>query len=175
MNIGKRLKNERINKIKHLCGGKYDADKYLKELSNKNAELDRMINNLESIKIKDVKAATPESIGKVVREVAEGCCFDSKNPLQMSILHDTASFGTQKEKITSKIYKDISKGYKKFVEKSYKSHNQLWKIAIGVCITLPITCNVLNWVYPRFMKAVFPELAGSKAKQKQAEKEGRVK
>lgn len=165
----------RIERIKKLCGGTYSPEKYQQELLNRNAELDNIIKHFEEIKIKDVKAATPEKIGKAVEGAAECCLFDRKNHLRVSLLHDTATFGTDKEKITKKIYKDITKGYKKFVQRSYKSHNQLWKIAIGVCITLPITCNVLNWVYPRFMDWAFPKLAGSKAKSKQAEKEKEVK
>ena len=79
-----------------------------------------------------------------------------------SILHDTNTFDSDTEKLTQKIYKDITKLYKKFVENNYKAPNQIIKILIGVCITLPITCNALNWVYPRFMEAVFPGLAGVK-------------
>lgn len=158
----------RINIIKQICGGTYSPEKYNQELLNRNAELDKIIQKFEATKIKDVKSATPESIGKTLQNVAECCHFDNKNGFLKSILHDTATFGTQKEKITKKIYKDVAKGYKKFVQNSYKSHNQLWKIAIGVGISLPITCNILNWVYPRFMNWAFPNLANSKARKKQA-------
>ena len=61
-----------------------------------------------------------------------------------------------------KIYKDITKGYKNVIEKRYKGFNQISKIAIGLCITLPISCTALNWVYPRFMDLFFPKLSGKK-------------
>ena len=48
------------------------------------------------------------------------------------------------------------------------------KIAVGVSVTLPITCTVLNWVYPRFMNIFFPNLAGVK-KEADAKKFGGVK
>ena len=45
------------------------------------------------------------------------------------------------------------------------------KIAIGVLITLPITCNALNWIYPRFMEKFGPKWSGAKAKSKEKEME----
>ena len=64
--------------------------------------------------------------------------------------------------ISEKIYKDMAKGYKAFIEKGYKGFSQVAKVLIGVFITLPITCTALNWVYPRFMELFFPKLAGVK-------------
>ena len=68
--------------------------------------------------------------------------------------------------MTKKIYKYIATVYKNFVENIYKGFNQLTKIAVGVFITLPITCTALNWVYPRFMDLFFPELSGAKEAKK---------
>ena len=163
----------RIDNIKKLCNGTFSFDSYMDAMAKRNAELDKIITKLEIAKIKDLKGATPEVIEKTIKEAAEICHFEDHEKLLKSILHDTKAFDTNKESLVKKIYKDVAKGYKKFVSESYKSHNQIWKIAIGVLITLPITCNVLNWVYPRFMELVFPKLAGSKAKQAQLEKEGK--
>ena len=162
----------RIDKIKELCNGQYSFDNYMDAMAKRNAELDKIITKLDMTKIKNLEGATPEVIEKAIKETAEICHFKDHEKLLKSILHDTKAFDTYKESLTKKIYKDVAKGYKKFVANSYKSHNQIWKIAIGVFITLPITCNVLNWVYPRFMELAFPRLAGSKAKQVQKEKEG---
>ena len=79
-----------------------------------------------------------------------------------SILHDTDTFDFNKESLSKKIHKDITKQYKNLLKNKYKGVNKLIKIAVGVCITLPITCNALNWVYPRFMRIAFPGLAGVK-------------
>ena len=147
----------------------------MQAMMERNGELDNIIKNLEACKIKDMTSAKPSDIQKAIQKAIDSCHFDGKNPLQTSILHDAKTFGTNKEKLSTKIYKDIAKGYKKFVQKSYKSHNQIWKIAIGVCITLPITCNVLNWVYPRFMNWTFPELSKSKVKKKQLENQNQGK
>jgi len=58
------------------------------------------------------------------------------------------------------------------MEHSYKGFSQMTKIGIGVCITLPITCTALNWVYPRFMDIFFPKLAGKKTDNQQVKNGG---
>lgn len=162
----------RIDKIKELCNGNFSFDNYMDAMAKRNAELDKIITQLDIAKIKNLEGATPEVIEATIKKAADICHFEDSEKLLKSILHDTKAFDTNKTSLTEKIYKDIAKGYKKFVEKSYKSHNQIWKIAIGVLITLPITCNILNWIYPRFMELAFPKLAGAKAKQTQKEMGG---
>ena len=162
---------QRIDKIKNLCNGKFSFDNYMDAMAKRNAELDKIITRFDMAKIKNVETATPECIEKALKATIENCHFNEENPLLKSILSNTETFKNDKKEVATKVYKDVAKGYKNFVKNSYKSHNQLWKIAIGVCITLPITCNVLNWVYPRFMDMCFPKLAGAKAKQKAREKE----
>ena len=162
---------ERIDKIKNLCNGKFSFDNYMDAMAKRNAELDKIITRFDLAKIKNIETATPECIEKALKTTIENCHFSEENPLLKSILSNTETFNNNKTEVVNKVYKDVAKGYKNFVKNSYRSHNQLWKIAIGVCITLPITCNVLNWVYPRFMDMCFPKLAGAKAKQKAREKE----
>ena len=89
-----------------------------------------------------------------------------------SILHDTDTFDFDINRLLKKIYKDITKGYKKLSDNRFKPFSQIAKIFIGVAITLPITCNALNWVYPRFMDLFFPELSGAKDKKHESQKIG---
>lgn len=161
----------RIDKIKNLCNGNYSFENYMNAMTRRNSILDNIITKFDLAKIEDVKGATPEAIEKSIKATIDNCIFSEENSVVSSILKQTGTFDKDKETITKKVYKDIAKGYKEFVKNSYKSPNQLWKILIGVCITLPITCNVLNWVYPRFMDKFFPKLAGAKANQKAREKE----
>ena len=51
--------------------------------------------------------------------------------------------------------------YKKNVEQNLKAHKQFTGIVISLAV-LPITCCLLNWIYPRFMDAVFPNLSNKK-------------
>ena len=162
---------ERIEKIKNLCNGAYSFDNYMEAMAKRNSILDKIITKFELAKIKNVESATPEVIEKAVKDVIANCHFNKEDSLLNSILACTETFQQDKKELIKKVYKDIAKGYKTFVKNSYRSPNQLVKIAIGVCITLPITCSALNWVYPRFMDKFFPELAGAKAKQKAREKE----
>ena len=163
-----RLKNsiKRIDNIKNICGGNYDADKYLNYLIERNSELDKTITHLNSSKIADISNADADIIKKAMRNAEIHCSFDGKNKLLTSMLEGTETFKIKGSDLIDKISKDISKAYKKLVENKYKSNNQITKVLIGVLITLPITCNVLNWVYPRFMKIFFPSLAGEKQQDK---------
>jgi hypothetical protein len=149
----------------------YSFDNYMDAMARRNAELNKIITRFNMAKIKDVNSATPETIEQALKETIKICTFDEKNPLHSSILRNTGTFNNDKESVARKVYKDMAKGYKNFVKNSYRSPNQLFKIAIGIFVTLPITCNVLNWVYPRFMDICFPKLAGAKANQKAREKE----
>ena len=174
----KKLIEELLDKVadinaKEICGNNFSATKFSEALTNRNNELEKIIEKLNSTKIKDVEKATPEKIKEAIKKATDSCILDSKNPVQNSLLKDASTFGIEKEKekLGQKIYKDIANGYKKFVENSYKSPNQLWKIAIGIFITLPITCSVLNWIYPRFMEKFFPKWSGAKAKSKEKEME----
>ncbi len=157
-----RLKNSitRIDNIKEICGGTYDADKYLSHLIERNGELDKIITRLRASKIADVVNADPNTIRKAMNEAQTHCSFDGNNKFLKSFLDGTGTFKVKGSNILEKISADVSKAYKNLIDNKYRSNNQITKILIGILITLPITCNALNWVYPRFMKIFFPNLAG---------------
>ncbi len=159
----------RIDTIKSMCSGGYTYEKYLEAMTTRNAKLDNIITEFMHAKIKNPKGASDAIIKETIEKITKACSFDKSDNLMNTILHDTDTFNFDKEKLSTKIHKDIAKQYKEFVRNHYKSVNQLFKIIVGVCITLPITCNVLNWVYPRVMDKFFPELAGSKKAQKAME------
>lgn len=163
--ISRTLK--RIETIKTMCNGEYSFDKYLDAMSTRNSSLNTIITKLKLSKIEKPDQATNETIEKTIKSVIENCQFDKSNNLLKTILHDTDTFDFDKEKLSKKIHKDITKQYKDFIRNHYKGLNQIIKIVIGVGITLPVTCNVLNWVYPKIMDKWFPELAGSKKAQKE--------
>lgn len=75
-----------------------------------------------------------------------------------------------------KKYSDKAKARKSTageIEKRFKNYKDNLGIGIAL-ITLPFACGLLNWVYPRFMKAVFPELTNKKG-QTPDEKETKPK
>lgn len=153
---------DRIDKIKEMCGGSYNTNTYYETMVNRNVKLAEIIERLKTKRITDVASADKNIIEKALNGIVEACSFDKADRSINNILHDTNTFNHNRESLLKKISKDTSKKYKDFLENNYKSFNQPLKVLIGVAITLPITCNALNWVYPRFMDLVFPRLSGAK-------------
>jgi len=161
----------RIKLIKNMCGGDFSYEKYRDAMIQRNGELDKIITKLKLNKIVDPKTVTDNGIRDTLRKITESCSFDISDSSLKSILHDSDTFDFNPERLSKKIHKDITKQYKEMLKNKYKGVNQIIKIIIGVCITLPITCNALNWVYPRVMRVAFPKLAGVKEKEKVKVKE----
>lgn len=164
---------QRIDCIKTMCGGEFTRDKYKNALVERNGILADRIVELTGAKL-DTKTADQKAVKEAIEKIAQQCSFkDVEGSIQRSVLCDTDTFGKDLSEITKKVYKDITKGYKKLVENNYKSWNQFTKIGVGVFITLPITCTALNWIYPRFMDIFFPSLSGADEKKpEQAQKIG---
>ena len=164
---------QRITTISELFkDGAYTREGYRTKLIERNNVLNDIISRLAGEKIKNPKAASSTSIKNTINRLANICNFSGdfysdKGELVKAVLMDTDTFGDDSGKLTDKIFKDVTKRYKKLVENHYKSWNQVTKIGVGVFITLPITCTALNWVYPRFMEIFFPKLAGVKKQQVQ--------
>ena len=155
---------ERIDLIKDMCKGGFTPEKYNAALNARNNILQTITAKLELCKIKDPTKSDKNVVEKTVEKIAEICRFKKDNSVAEAVMRNTDMFGTDKATLKTKIYKDITKCYKELVKNNYKSWNQVSKILIGVCFTLPITCSALNWVYPRFMEIFFPKLAGAKKK-----------
>ena len=156
---------DRFGKIEALLEGKpYSAEAYMNALHQRNVILDDKIVRLTGRKIKVTEAADKNLVQQTINEIAKILSFENEadSSTVRAVLKDTNTFGDKLTAITSKVYKDVAKRYKKLVENHYKSWNQFTKIGVGVFITLPITCTALNWVYPRFMELFFPKLAGVK-------------
>lgn len=163
---------QRIETIKSICEGQFSPEKYLEKMEETNKNLDDIIKKLEKSKLTNSQNISETEIKNIVDKIAGYCTFDENNYRLKNKFLNTATFQSDKNELINKIYKDIIKGYKKFLEDRYKGFNQLSKIAIGLCITLPITCTALNWVYPRFMELCFPKLSGKKKDDAQKVKNG---
>ena len=157
---------ERIDDIKKMCGGKFNQDKYMDAILERNSILSKIDTRLEALKIKDIKNTTKDEISEAIKKVADECRFKEDGSIRESILKGTDTFGTDVKGLIKKVYKDMAKGCKKVMKNSHTSWSQFIKIAVGVFITLPITCTALNWVYPRFMDIFFPSLGKSNTEAK---------
>lgn len=152
---------ERIDKITEACSGNYSTEKYLKSMIRDNGILQEVIVNLKRSKIDDFENISSDTIKSTIDKVKKLCHYKEDSQLSR-LFHDTDNFLPDADKLLNKIQKEVVNGYKKVVQNKYKGFNQFSKIAIGIAITTPITCTALNWVYPRFMDLVFPNLSGKK-------------
>lgn len=60
-----------------------------------------------------------------------------------------------------KFSKEISKLLQDRIKNNLKAHKQLTGLRVSLLI-LPLSCWLLNWTYPKFMDAVFPNLSNKK-------------
>jgi hypothetical protein len=161
---------ERIQKIKDACNQHYSMDKYRDYLKEFNETYETKIKDLEALKIENVKTAKPEEIQEVIKKLVSTCSFDDKaeGGRLSKIFRDSGDFKpvSNWKDLETKVYEDVVKSYKEFVGLKYGIFKQLSKVAVGVAVTLPITCYALNWVYPRFMDIFFPSLGKSNTEAK---------
>ena len=150
---------DRIRRINEACGGNFTPEKYLEKLLERNDLLDEKIAAITGAKINDLSQVNTETIKTSLEKLTKACLYNSESSAARDIYENTNTFQDDIAKLGAKIRKDIAKRYKEVLEHKYKGFSQISKVIIGVFITLPITCTVLNWVYPRFMAKFFPNLA----------------
>lgn len=163
---------ERINTIRTDCDGNYTPERYVASMEERNANIQKIIDSLKESQIKNPESATEETIKKTLDDIIQKCHYDYKNTKLHNVLDGSETFRSNLEELKTKVTEDAINGYKKLVENKFKGFSQISKVAIGVCITLPITCTALNWVYPRFMDIFFPNLSGSKKEPAANEQKG---
>ena len=59
---------------------------------------------------------------------------------------------------------EVAKALEKKVKNNLKGHKQIMGLIVSF-LMLPVSCSLLNWCYPRFMDAVFPNLSNKKHPQ----------
>ena len=157
---------ERIQTVKDVCGGEFSLDKYYEYMKSNNQKLDDVIDAFKELKFTEADIASGKVDENVIKEtlkkLSQRCVLNTEDSKLASMLADVGVFESDAESLGNRVYKDVVKNFKKYVGDHFKGTNQITKILIGVCITLPITCTALNWVYPRFMEIFFPGLAGTK-------------
>jgi len=153
---------DRIVCVKDLCKGNVTSDNYGQIMKDQNNELNMKIKEFEALKV-DPKKATKEQLCEVMETLIEKCRYEDDNKLLKAVIKENSQvFSTVKKDLQGKIYKDLVDTYQTLVKSRFTGVSQALKVLVGVCITLPISCNALNWVYPRFMEMFFPGLAGTK-------------
>lgn len=115
-----------------------------KSVAERKEAFEKSLSLLEDIKgrLEKGEKLSVSKIEKMLKKHAKGISFKD------SALHTDFA----EEMITK---------YKNNIENNLKGHKQFTGLIISLAV-LPITCCLLNWVYPRFMDAVFPNLSNKK-------------
>ncbi|MFI3300505.1 MAG: hypothetical protein R3Y28_03700 [Candidatus Gastranaerophilales bacterium] len=125
------------------CESIEDVEKIVrKNLEPRKKDIDETLKFLREMEAK-LKDGT--GVGEIEKLILE----KSKNSPKSSI-NKYKNFAEQiAEKFKGQINNNIS---------SFKRTSNL----VVACAILPVTCYMLNWIYPRFMDAVFPNLSNKK-------------
>lgn len=146
---------------------KFDLDKIATKdiLTKENAISVKDYTN----KVKDLKAAGKYNknakdsiIGEIFEDITKGIKEEAEKLFKEG---KYASFDEAERALTIKKYVSAKIAKAGDVLKSNKSY---LGIALGLA-TLPATCGILNWAYPRIVEKFFPSLANSK-KESEAKK-----
>lgn len=106
-----------------------------------------ILNNMkEQIKNKKTVAQIEEYLDKIVNNAAE-------------------TGGKEKHRLANfKLSDEVAKALENKVKNNLKGHKQIMGLIVSF-LMLPVSCSLLNWCYPRFMDAVFPNLSNKKHPQ----------
>lgn len=115
-----------------------------KSVSERKNAFKKSLEILEDLKTKIEKGEkiSASEIDKILKKNRDGISFKD------SALH-------------SDFVEEMITKYKNNIKNNLKGHKQFTGLLISLAV-LPITCCLLNWVYPRFMDAVFPNLSNKK-------------
>ena len=114
-------------------------------VKNRKTALNTSIEYLTEI-INDIKSESGTTVHNIEKKIAE--------KLKLTNIEEDCSL---KSLFSEKVYNK----YKSNIEGSLKGYKQFTGLVISLAV-LPITCCLLNWVYPIFMDAVFPNLSNKK-------------
>lgn len=123
-----------------------DVVKHVEEsVKNTKTALETSISTLNEIKT-DISSASGTSIKEIEKKIAE----------KMKTTNITEECS-----IKSSFAAKVIEKYKANIEGSLKGYKQFTGLIISLAV-LPVSCYLLNWIYPIFMDALFPNLSNKK-------------
>lgn len=139
---------DKINKIpEHISmyeslGSKAEVEALVKKnLKERHDSLTESISNLKKYQTKLLEG---ETVGNIEKLIENHVKKNPKSRLKNLVLS---------EKIAERI--------KNTIKNNIKGYQRLIGLFVALAM-LPVSCSLLNWVYPRFMDAVFPNLSNKK-------------
>lgn len=139
-----KILNSHIPMYEHLTSKEEVANLVRNNLADRKQVLDDTISCLETIKS---KVSKDKCSVKEIEEFIEKFITGVKNPERLKQYKDFAKL--VEEKVKTKIGNNI------------KGFSRISNLVVAF-LMLPVSCSLLNWVYPRFMDAVFPNLSNKK-------------
>lgn len=147
--LSSQLDNTRLSDKANHIKGKCDKFCNCKSLD----EVKTIVNNDLATRIKTLEEKQ-KAIQELIKEI------EAKKPINIKALEKIiASKLPDNQLAYDVIQKHISN-----IKANIKCQNQFIGIAVGVAM-LPLTCCLLNYLYPRFMDAFFPHLSNKKKPQ----------
>ena len=188
-----KVKKDLANKIKSMKAEKADKEliKLTREIyqigskSNDNGLIKYMTEKVERARgyvrdysamssSKEVIARVDESIRKRGVEIEDTLRFFDKikNAVaENKTVHEIEQMFIKEQKNNQRLQgkgicfaEKVAEQLKKQTKASLNGYKQIGGIIVSL-ITLFISCPLLNWIYPRFMAAVFPNLSNGKQKK----------
>lgn len=163
--------------LKQVERQKYLNDGARKLLKGEKLALKKQVRNSEMRLVEGNGFFTPElKFDKSIRVSLAEFYLEFKANLGdlKDALEDTRKSGCLEEiNKTGKTFQEILSHQKieefvkvsiKKAEATFKKYNKSWGIVVSL-VTLPFSCGLLNWAYPRIMEHIMPEAAKAK-KQK---------
>ncbi len=105
--------------------------------------------------------AEAEDAKKFFNRIKEAISQDKMTVAEIKKLFNETFNKTENKLLNRDFTKDVIERLKKNLKNNLKGFKQIAGIIVS-CAMLPFTCALLNWVYPIFMDAVFPNLSNKK-------------
>lgn len=138
---------------KKVDGILYDITKY-SQAKNEAALVDLVKAQIQ-VRIDSINDAN-NLLDNIIERIKNGETIDK---IQKSINKTINTPGHRLEDYS--LTKEISTHLKDTIKNNLKGHKQIMGLVVSL-LMLPVTCSLLNWVYPRFMDAFFPKLSRKK-------------
>ena len=189
--IKKQLKSQ-LKKLKSSKANQHLIDMLSETIVLSSAGKDKMIDKVNKMEghvnkhmnksPEEVKQAVQKSVAERIEAHKSAISFlekvkdavkDGKTVSQIEDMfnkeikeyHDKAvklNFEDTTSRIKDKIFsKEVASKLKRLTEKHIEGVKRVSTLIAALAV-LPVSCSLLNWVYPRFMDAVFPNLSSKK-------------
>lgn len=156
--IKKNDKNADASILKEMRGKVNKMIGHVKKYANATSanEVIAHVENSLKGKLKDVQDAK-----EFLEQIKKSIINDNISVAQIEKLFEEKVAKTKNKLLNKAFANEVIEKMKTNVANNLKGFKQIAGVIVS-CAVLPFTCALLNWVYPIFMDAVFPNLSNKK-------------